>query len=250
MPRNMSLTPKISRYHPAQEMDSGPGFTRFEVLVLIAVVTLLASVVLPALANNRPRSHRVICANNLRQIGVALQIWANDHNDLPPYDTRVANGGTLAHPLAPNVWFHFAWISNELASPRLVFCPSDSGRPASDFSGNPDSGYLHPNFANRATSYFISHFFTSFTGSPQIGDRNVRTDGSSGCYRFLSAPFVRTRPTRPDAGWTNGMHESAGNLLFSDGRVEQASNERFREAMDQGDDTGANGASSHLAVPR
>ena len=58
------------------------AFTRAELLVVVAVFALLALIVLPALANNRPRSHRVMCANNLRQIGLAMQLWGSDHNDL------------------------------------------------------------------------------------------------------------------------------------------------------------------------
>src|SRR5262245_33734498 len=91
------------------------AFTRVDLLIVIAVIVLLAAVVLPALANNRFRSDRVICANNLRQIGMAMQLWANDHNELPPYDVPAAEGGTLGHALAPNAWLHFSWVSNELA---------------------------------------------------------------------------------------------------------------------------------------
>ena len=77
------------------------AFTRAELLVILAVLTLLALVVLPALANTRPRSARVICANNLRQIGMAMQLWGNDHGDRPPYEVELADGGVGLDGVAP-----------------------------------------------------------------------------------------------------------------------------------------------------
>lgn len=118
------------------------GFTRLELVALLAALALLAAAVLPALAGNRIRSDRVLCANNLRQISMALQQWGNDHSDQPPWEVLPADGGTYAHALSPNVWYHFAWISNELASPRILFCPTDTGKPARDFTGDPAGGYL------------------------------------------------------------------------------------------------------------
>src|SRR5258706_15697824 len=82
------------------------AFPGAELLVILAVLALLALVVLPALANNRPRSARVICANNLRQIGMGFQLWGNDHNDTLPQEVPVLQGGTMQHALAPNVWLH------------------------------------------------------------------------------------------------------------------------------------------------
>jgi type II secretory pathway pseudopilin PulG len=233
-----------------QEPEPQLAFGRVELLAVLAMLAFLATVVLPAWANTRPRSDRVICANNLRQIGMAMQVWGNDFGDRPPYDVPYAEGGTLAHPLAPNAWLHFSWVSNELATPKVLFCPSDDGQPASDFSGDPKRGYLHPNLRNTATSYFITHY-RGWLLSLQMGDRNVTIDGSSGCYRFNSAPFIQVRPARPSAGWTNGLHEWNGNCLFLDGQVEQADNWRFREILDAGEASGgAGGGSMHLALPR
>src|SRR5262245_41072852 len=99
------------------------AFTRVELLAVLASIAFLAMVVLPALANNRQRSDRVICVNNLRQIGVAFQLWGNDHGDDPPQMVMTNDGGTRRHSLAPNTWLHFAWISNELINPQFVFCP-------------------------------------------------------------------------------------------------------------------------------
>ncbi len=203
---------------------SAAAFTRAELLITLAVLSLLVAIVLPALAHDRARSARIICVNNLRQIGVAMQMWGNDHNDRPPYYYLVAEGGTRLHPLAVNPWIHFSWISNELHTPRVLLCPSDTGNPATDFSTSATGGYLHPNFANRATSYFLAHE-GGLRFEPQrhmSGDRNVGGGRAGGSSVFGVA-------LRPDSiYWTPGLHHPAGNLLRNDGAVEQLSDEKLR----------------------
>jgi competence protein ComGC len=232
------------------------AFTRAELLAVFAVLTLLALVVLPALANNRPRSARVICANNLRQIGTALQLWGNDHYEQVPWHMALADGGTKFHPLSANAWLHFSWLSNELESPKILFCPSDTGKPAQDFSGNPASGYLHPNLANRATSYFLNaHPFGTYLGEQMLaGERNVPILGSSGCSVLNQVSWFLGPPAPLSFGWTNGLHGiNAGNLLMFDGQVAQSNDEGFRAALNFGgliSGIGGGGGSIHFCMPR
>lgn len=62
-----------------------PAFTLIELLVVVALIALLASLVLPALARTRQGAGRVSCLANLRQWGLATQLFAGDHDDrLPP----------------------------------------------------------------------------------------------------------------------------------------------------------------------
>jgi hypothetical protein len=229
------------------------GFTRVELIVVTGVLVLLGIVVFPALGNSRLRSHLVICANNLRQIGVAQQLWGNDHNDLPPLMVSVNEGGTRAHPLAANAWIHFAWLSNELVTARLVFCPSDVGRPADDFTGSPTSGYLHPNFANRATSYFTSYSSYGGIGDPPSevmnGDRNVTIDNSSsGCSLLnVAARIERWAPFSPTGQWKTNLHNLQGNAQLRDGRVEMFSSAGLKAALLPFSD---DNSSKHIAIPR
>lgn len=225
------------------------AFTRAELLVIVAVLALLALVVLPALANSRPRSDRVICANNLRQIGMGFQLWGNDHGDQIPWHVAVADGGTRVHPLSANTWLHFSYISNELASAKVLLCPSDTGKPALDFTGNPLTGYVHPNFANRATSYFLNaHPFGASPGNRMVaGDRNVQMFGSSACSVLTIVSFTPECPA--SLNWTSAMHNNAGNLLMFDGKVEQADTRQLRAAVDFWCLDGGS-SSAHFCIPR
>ncbi len=223
------------------------AFTRTDVLVVASVVGLLVAIVLPALANDRTRSSRVICANNLRQISAAQQLWGNDHSDLPPVMVPVAQGGTRLHPLAANAWLHFAILSNELVSARVLFCPSDTGPLADDFTGVPGHGYLHANNRNNATSYFVG--YSSAFSDPQSaiigGDRNVGIDGSAACSLFGYASSIDVR--FGSGRWSTNLHQLNGNVMIRDGSVEMLDSAGLLSRLaSQADDVSV----KHLAVPR
>ncbi len=110
------------------------GFTLIELLVVIAIIAILASILFPVFARAREQARKAACASNLKQIGLAFLMYAQDYDEaLPPFSQGTGPQGCLGYAGADGPrWADmiFPYVKNS----HVFDCPSGTQRMAV-FSG-------------------------------------------------------------------------------------------------------------------
>jgi prepilin-type N-terminal cleavage/methylation domain-containing protein len=118
-------------------MNRRKAFTLIELLVVIAIIAILAAMLLPALAKAKQSGYRVVDLNNLKEMGIAMNLVAQDNGDLLPWANWLSGEDTAP---APQGWLYTRNLTASgtaqfpaqtgsfwpvLQKPTIFLCPTD-----------------------------------------------------------------------------------------------------------------------------
>ncbi len=196
---------RTSRSRPA-----APAFTLIELLVVIAIIAILAAMLLPVLASAKEKGKRTQCVNNLKQIAIACNTYANDFVDWfpiwqdPTHTKNVING---------------AWYTRYIYGPNLTanyYLPQNLNTIVIS-SGFQNLGYLH---ATRYTGDGRIFFCPSHPDTSALSISHympVITSDSSGNARSTYMFNPRVMDPNNSSGWLRAYQkasQTAGHKLF------------------------------------
>jgi type II secretory pathway pseudopilin PulG len=178
-----------------------------ELLVVIAVIAILAALLLPALGKARGAARRTTCTSNLRQINLAVRMYADDNNDFIPYAQKLSFG--YKESIKP----YLGQPGSSSPEDKVFACPSDdfdlNGPIADWFLQEPGGRSFHRQSWTRFSSYAF----------------NSEARGTNDDYGMAQRVFSSVRePSRTVlVGEISGCaglstHDRRANLQFADAR--------------------------------
>ncbi len=218
------------------------GFTLIELLVVIAIIAILAAVLFPVFSRAREKARQAACSSNLRQIGTAFALYAQDYDDLLPDRRDLKNslpGGYRPWsgwpPSDPRGGWAVVVLDPYVRNGGIWSCPSTAGTPLGNAvevaqasgaaPGAPVSRYWLWRFDRPDQPVPLDNFWgkTDLQAVQDLRAANNPTagtpEGPADAELAVDPYFPRTIPSTPPALRGRAVHFGGRNRLFLDGHV-------------------------------
>ncbi|MDD2706851.1 MAG: prepilin-type N-terminal cleavage/methylation domain-containing protein [Verrucomicrobiae bacterium] len=204
------------------------AFTLIELLVVVVIFSILAALLSPALKNAREMGRRTSCMNNLRNCGLALQMYAGDNNG------RILNyvwDGTTE-----STWWLALYRANYMTKRDVYLCPYF---PPNKYSGNQYRTYgircgttaIPADYLDRTESGSLCWEYTCLDRICSPGEYICLADTvgivAGACYQNQSHEFK----FKPIVGALHLRHLGAVNCWFADGHVKACVEQEIKDLV-------------------
>jgi len=220
------------------------AFTLIELLVVIAIIAILASMLLPALAKAKEKANRTKCMNNLRQIGLFMQLYTDENHDTFPGHRNEGLRTEDAGPSLTNWWGRTIVGHGDPGASNYFRCPTLKGRRTDHrvtwewrfdchrvgYGMNAFFLGVHPYAAHAVNVGGLS--FTTAPGFKRpaildparnvcVGDAMPKPDLTWSSSLWWPTAGMNDRPgTSTLEGIDNTRHRGNGIVVFNDGHAE------------------------------
>ena len=207
-----------------------PGFTLIELLVVIAIIAMLLGVLMPSLRRARAGAKRLVCAHNLKQVSLAVDLYLQSNDNTYP---------CAQDPLPAGYWLWMgrgwrSFVSPHLGgnidpnNPSVLFCPED--RVAREKYESTSYSYSLAFYHSPEQIADMNSPADTYTNpQPSIAQRSL--DVARPSRKILIGEWLSNHsPIDDDAGWW--CWAGSRNFLFADGQVSFLKAREIRAAGD------------------